>query len=195
MDGGIHRAAGDDELSRRRVARAARAAADDEVLAADVPYVAEALERLATAVDELLALRWAAFAAEQVTATVRGLSTQHARLDAIVLAGVKAIDDRDDVVPAGRARTAGARFLQHSLGQHRGAARREAETARLLHADGGDLAAVGEAYAAGMITRGHVDVATSVHRRLHAAVRRALVPVVDPETGEEEERPCIQVVD
>ncbi|MGZ4612566.1 MAG: hypothetical protein ACXV1K_05245 [Kineosporiaceae bacterium] len=193
MDGGQHDNGGD-ELSRLIATRAAQAAKDSEVLAA-ASYVADALERLASAVDDLQAVRWAALAADEVAAAVRGLARQQARLDAAMLASVKAVDDRDDVVPGGRPRTAGARFLQHALGLDRKVAARHADAARLLDRDTGDLAAVGQAYAAGQISRGHVDLATGVHRRLRARIREALVPVADPVTGEESEQRCIQVVD
>ncbi len=183
----------EDELTRRISTRQAQAAKDAEVLAG-VPFVAEALARMAAGVDDLLAVRWAALAAPEVAATVRVLAGLQARLDAAVLASIKAVDDREDLVPAARAKTAGARFLQHALHWDRRAAARQAETARLLDGDTGELAAVGAAYAAGAITRGHVEVTTSVHRRLHARVRDALIPIVDPVTGEESQRRCIEVV-
>ncbi|MGZ4613359.1 MAG: hypothetical protein ACXV1K_09360 [Kineosporiaceae bacterium] len=186
-----------DELTRLIRLRAGQAAADAEVVAG-APFVADALDRLAAAVDDLQAVRWAALAAGEVAAAVRGLSRQQARLDAAVLDSIPAVDDRDDVAPGarpGRAGAVGARFLRHALGVDRTVAAREAETARLLDPHTGDLAAVGAAYAAGEITRGHVDVATSVHRRLRARVRDALVPVADPVTGAEREQRCIRVVD
>jgi len=182
-----------DELARSIEARRAQAVHDGEVLAG-VPFVAEALARLAAAVDDLLSVRWSALSGGEMAA-VGGLARQQARLDAAVLGSVKAVDDRDDVVPGGRANTAGPRFLLHALGLDRRVAAREAETARLLCAGSGDLAAMGAAYAAGDISRGHVDVATRVRRRLHTGVRDALVATVDPATGEESERRCIEVVD
>ncbi len=60
---------------------------------------------------------------------------------------------------------------------------------------GVDLARVGAAYAAGEITRAHLDVAVGVHRRLRAAVREQAMPVTDPVTGEVREERCIRVVD
>ncbi|MGZ4651295.1 MAG: hypothetical protein ACXV3A_12260, partial [Kineosporiaceae bacterium] len=52
-----------DELSRLNATRAAQAAKDSEEPAA-ASYVADALERLASAVDDLQAVRWAALAAD-----------------------------------------------------------------------------------------------------------------------------------
>ncbi len=89
----------------------------------------------------------------------------------------------------------GARFLRDALGWDHAAAARHAGTARLLDPNGGDLPAVGQAYAAGDITRGHVEVAAGVHRRLSPRVRDTLIPVIDEVTGEEVERRCIVVVD
>ena len=58
-----------------------------------------------------------------------------------------------------------------------------------------DLAGIGAAYAAGEITRAHLDVAVGVHRRLHASVREQVMPVTDPVTGEVRDERCIRVVD
>jgi len=192
--GGRDGADGGDEIFRLVAARRAQAAADARALAS-APYVCEALERLRAAIDDLQAVRWPAVGAEQMAAAVRVLYAQHSRLDAAVLAAVRALDDRDDVVPRARPKTAGARFLHHALGLDRRVAARHAITASLLFADAGDLSAVGHAYADGLITRGHVDIAATVHHRLHASVRDQLIPVVDPATGEQGERRCIAVVD
>ena len=54
---------------------------------------------------------------------------------------------------------------------------------------------MGAAYAAGEISRAHVDVAVGVHRRLRAGVREQVLPVTDPDTGEVREERCIRVVD
>ncbi|HVN13229.1 MAG TPA: hypothetical protein VMT69_14125, partial [Kineosporiaceae bacterium] len=73
-----------DELARSIEARRAQAVHDGEVLAG-VPFVAEALARLAAAVDDLLSVRWSALSGGEMAAAVRGLARQQARLDAAVL--------------------------------------------------------------------------------------------------------------
>src|SRR3954451_10644645 len=104
------------------------------------------------------------------------------------------VDGRDDVIPRAKPKTAGAAFLRAALGLDRLRAGREAGTARLVTGHHPDLAAVGAAYAAGQISRGHLDVATSVHRRL-GTVRETPMPVTDESTGEVAEQSTIAVVD
>src|SRR3954451_3697408 len=103
------------------------------------------------------------------------------------------VDGRDDVIPRAKPKTAGAAFLRIALGLDRLRAGREAATARLVTGQHPDLAAVGAAYAAGQISRGHLDVATSVHRRL-GTVRETPMPVTDESTGEVAEKRAIAVV-
>ncbi|MGZ4612526.1 MAG: hypothetical protein ACXV1K_05045, partial [Kineosporiaceae bacterium] len=160
--------------------------AELRVALAGAPFVADALTTFDLAVDALLDARYAALSAEQVAASVRGLQRALARVDAARLRAVKAVDDRDDVVPGAR-RDAGASFLRCTLGLDSGDAHRDASAARLLDADTGDLGRLGAAYAAGLIHRGHVDVGVRVHRRLGPEVRAR----VDGETGQV----CIDAVD
>ena len=175
-------------------ARAAADAADAEVLA-QVPYLAQVVAGLDAAVDEALAVRCAALGPQQLAALLRQLCRVRSRLDAAVLRCVKAVDDRDDVVPTARPGTAAAAFLQHSLGLEGRQARREADAARLLDPDTGDLPRLGAAHAAGQVSGGHVQVAVRLHHRLPASVREALIPVVDPVTGEQREARCLDVID
>jgi Domain of unknown function (DUF222)/HNH endonuclease len=140
-------------------------------------------------------VRWATVGAEQVAAAVRALYREQSRLGAAALRAVKAVDDRDDVVPIARPGTAAASFLQHSVGLERRQALLEAEAARLLDGHTGDLPAVGDAYAAGETSRAHVEVCARVHRRLSATVREGFMPVVDPVTAEQRDARCIEVAD
>src|SRR5205807_1002742 len=77
----------------------------------------------------------------------------------------------------------------------KGKAVREADTARLIASEHADLGEVGAAYAAGMVSRAHVDIAVRVHRQLGPVVRDEPRPVVDPVTGEIVQRRTIEVVD
>src|SRR3954454_24759381 len=174
-------------------ARAAREAADAEVLASDA-FLVEVLDRLHAAISDLAGARWAARAPAVWAAGLRALAREQARLDAAKLALVGDVDGRDDVVPRAKPTTAGATCLRTALGVDRHHAGREAGTARLIAGDRADLAAVGAAYAAGQISRAHLDIAASVHRRL-GAVRERLIPVTDEATGEVAEERTIQAVD
>ena len=181
------------ELGIRGEAARERARLDAEVLAGD-SVVNELVDGLAASVDGLLEMRWAPRSPRVMAAAVRMLAEQQARLDAAFLALVHAVNERDDVIPAARPGKAAAALLRESLGWDKGRAGREADTARLLSA-GGDLAAVGAAFAAGAIGRGHVNVAVGVHGRLRSGVRDAVVPILDPATGEVRSGRCVEVVD
>jgi hypothetical protein len=205
MDGGIIEPDGSDEQRARNSccipgdgasdleARAAPAA-DDETLACD-PYLADALARLQAAITDLADTRWAARGPAVLTAALRALAREQSRLDAATLRLIADVDARDDVVPGARPKSAGAALLRTALGVERRRAAREAEVARLVTGDRPDLNAIGRVYAAGDISRGHLDVAVSVHRRLGATCRESAMSVVDPDTGETTERRTIEVVD
>jgi hypothetical protein len=150
------------------------------------PLVAVAFAQLDAAVEELAQLRHSTLSAEELRRTVRGLYERMSRLQAVALRAVRAVDTRDDVVPRARPGTAASAFLRHAVGLHPLQAQRDAATAELLDADTGDLRSLGAAFAAGRTTRGHVDVAVSLHRRLPAAAReqvdgngQRLIDVVD----------------
>jgi hypothetical protein len=182
-------------------ARAAREAADADTLAGD-PYLTEVLARLHEAITDLSQTRWSARGPAVLAAGLRALAREQARLDSAALRLVGDVDGRDDVVLRAKPRTAGAAFLRTALGLERHRASRDADLARLVTGEQTDLAAMGAAYAAGDITRSHVEVAASVHRRLGAAARERLMPVTDPDsvpdTGEvtgETQRRTIEVVD
>ena len=160
-----------------------------------VPILADALARVHDGVSELLETRWPALTPEQVAAAVRVLSRERSRLGAALLGGLRAVDDRDDVVPWARPGTAAGTFLQDSLGLDKVAAHRHAETARLLASDGGDLPEVGAALAAGEITGEHAEVAVRLVRRLSPTAQHGTIQVVDAATGELTERPCLPVLD
>src|SRR6185312_3996080 len=165
-----------------------------ELLAGD-PFLAQELARLHDAITHLADTRWATRPPRLLPAALRALAAAQARLDAAVLALVGDIDARDDVVPRARPKTAGAAVLRTALGMERRKATREADLARLLTGPHPDLPQVGAAYANGDITRGHVEVAARVHRRLGATCREQPMPVADPDTGEVAERRTIDVVD
>jgi hypothetical protein len=123
-------------------ARRARDAADDETLAG-APFLAELTGGLDAVLEDAAAVRWPALPPAEVAALVRRLHAVQSRLDAVVLAGGAAVDDRDDVVGSVRAGTAGSRFLQHGVGMDPRAAHGDVRTARLPDPDTGDLPAVG----------------------------------------------------
>jgi hypothetical protein len=79
----------------------ARRVADADAIA-DTAFLADLMAAFNAAVDDALQVRWPALSAEQLAALVRLLYRVRSRLDATVLAAVKAVDDRDDVVPVAR---------------------------------------------------------------------------------------------
>src|SRR3954468_18381857 len=144
--------------------------------------------------SDLAETRWSARGPGVLAAALRALASEQARLDAAMLGLVGDVDGRDDVIPRVKPKTAGATFLRTALGLDNLKAGREAGTARLVTGQHPDLAAVGAAYAAGQISRGHLDIAASVHHRL-GAVRETPMPVADPDTGEVSDQRTIEVVD
>src|SRR3954452_20069698 len=152
-----------------------------ELVEALPPPAAGAARAVADGLADLLALRHAALAPEDV----RALGELWERFTAQVASGrlgvLAAIDARDDVIPKARVGEAGAVFGSHVLGQRRGTARRDALWAGLLRAEVGDLPAVGAAYAAGDITPAHVEVAVRAHKQVGAAARDALVECTTPD--------------
>jgi hypothetical protein len=174
-------------------AREARDEADAEALAAD-PFLAEALDLLDAARSILADIRWFTRGPALLAAAARALAREQASLDAALLELVEDVDGRDDVVPRAKPKTAGGTFLRTALGLDRHRAGREATTARLVTGERAELAAVGAAYAAGQISRGHLDVAAGVHRRL-GKIREHPMPVADPDTGQVSQRRTIEVVD
>ncbi len=133
-----------------------------------------------------LTVRHAALAPEEV----RALGEVWERFTAQVAAGrlgvLAAMDARDDVIPKAKVGDAGAVFGQHVLGQRRGTVRRDGVWASLLRPEGGDLPAVGAAFAAGDVSPAHVEVVVRAHRDLGARVRETLMdcqtPDADPDT-------------
>src|SRR4051812_29678689 len=185
---------GADDLEARAAARAARVAADDETLAGD-PYLDDAFARLQAAVTDLADTRWSARGGAVPTAALRALTREQSRLDAATLRLIADVDARDDVVPRAKPKSAGTALLRTALGVERRKAAREAEIARLVTGEHPDLDAVGSAYAAGDISRSHLDVAVSVHRRLGVSCRETAMSLVDPDTGETAESRTIEAVD
>src|SRR4051794_23339861 len=151
---------GADDLEARAAARLARVAADDETLAGD-PYLADAFARLQAAVADLADTRWGARGPAVLTAALRALTREQSRFDAATLRLIADVDARDDVVPRAKPKSAGAALLRTAVGVERRKATREAEVARLVTGDRPDPNAMGTAYAAGDISRGHLDVAVS----------------------------------
>ena len=114
---------------------------------------------------------------------MRAVTARQSRLAAVGFTGLVAIDARDDVVPRARSGQASVTFQEHALGVDHATARRDAAAARLLDPDTGDLKAMGAAFAAGTVLRGHVDVAVRTHRDLGPQVREEIVPLdIDPAT-------------
>ena len=143
----------------------------DELVAVLPPAAAEPARAVAQGLTDLASLRHSALAPEDV----RALGEVWERFTAQVASGrlgvLAAIDARDDVIPKARVGDAGAVFAQHVLGQRRGTARRDGAWAGLLRPEVGDLPAVGAAFAAGDVSRAHVEVVVRAHRDLGAGVR------------------------
>src|SRR3954471_23717043 len=114
----IARDEGASALAARAAARSARAAADAEVLRGDA-YLDDVLARLHRVISDLAEVRWATRGPETVRAGLRMISSEQARLDAARLALIAGVDDRDDVVPKAKPKTAGAAFLRTALGLER----------------------------------------------------------------------------
>ena len=152
---------------------------------ADVPpeCVAAAVAQLDAALDVLQGLAWSPMSASEVRATMRVVTARQSRLASVGFAGLVAIDARDDVVPRARSGQASVTFQEHALGIDPATAKRDAAAARLLDPHTGDLKAIGAAFAAGSVLRGHVDVAVRAHRDLGAKLREEIVPLdIDPDT-------------
>jgi hypothetical protein len=191
VDGGISE---QPESARPQAFMVTRAAADVATIESD-PYLGAALSHLHEAITEVAQTRWPARGPEVVAAAVRVLAREQARLDAAQLTVLHQVETRDDVVPRARPGSSRAAAFLCGTGTDHRRAIRDADAARLVVGLDAELSQVGAAYAAGDIRRGHLDVAVSVHGRLHAAVRNALMRVADPATGEATDRPCIEVVD
>src|SRR3954451_19283462 len=152
-------------MSRGSVA-AARAAADAATLAEDA-FLGEVFTRLHEVISEVAQARWPARGPRVVAAAVRVLAREQARLDAAYLRLLAEVEGREDVVPRVRGGSSrAAAFARASLGLDPRRAGRDADAARLTAGNDSDLATVGTAYAAGEISRAHMDVAVGVHRRL-----------------------------
>src|SRR3954469_9014242 len=136
-------------------ARAAREAADAEVLASDA-FLVEVLDRVHAAISDLTGTRWPARAPAVWAGGLRALAREQARLDAAVLGLVGDVDGRDDVIPRAKPQTAAAALLRTGRGVDRGRAGHEADLARLVTGACPDLAEVGAGYAAGEFGRGHL---------------------------------------
>jgi hypothetical protein len=148
-------------------------------------HVAVTLAQLDECLSALLELRYAALSPGEVRAVVRAVTVRQSRWGAVGLRGLGAIDARDDVVPMARPGQASVAFAEHALGLAHATARRDSTAAHVLDPDTGDLRAMGAAFAAGSVLRGHVDVAVRTHRDLGERLREETVPLdVDPETGQ-----------
>src|SRR3954451_21558796 len=95
-------------LAARAAARSARNAADAEMLRSDA-YLDDVLARLDQAISDLAEVRWSTRGPEVVRAGLRMISSEQARLDAARLGLIAGVDDRDDVVPKAKPKTAGGR--------------------------------------------------------------------------------------
>src|SRR5919202_480361 len=153
-----------------------------ELVAVLPPSAAEPARAVAQGLAELSSLRHAALAPDDV----RALGEVWERFTAQVASGrlgvLAAIDARDDVIPKAKVGDAGAVFASHGLGQRRWVARREPDSGGVLRPEGGDLPAVGAAFAAGDITSAHVEVAVRAHKELGPRARETLIDCVVPET-------------
>src|SRR5690349_20814141 len=168
---------------------AARAAVDAQALDSD-PFLPDLFSRMSALLDELADVRWAPRGPRVVAAAARRFLQQQARLDAQLLQLLHDIEIRDDVVPRVRTGVSRSAAFLRGAGADATRAARDAAAARLAAAEDADLAEIGAAYAAGEISRAHLDVAVRAHERLGAAARNALMPVADPDTGEVIERKC-----
>ncbi len=155
----------------------------DELLAVLPPVAAASATAVLDGLADLQSVRHAALAPEEV----RALGEVWERFTAQVAAGrlgvLAAMDARDDVIPKAKVGDAGAVFGQHVLGQRRGTARRDGVWASLLRPEGGDLPAVGAAFAAGDVSGAHVEVVVRAHRDLGARVRELLMDCQAPDPG------------
>src|SRR3954452_15641636 len=147
-----------------------------ELLEVLPPAAAACLAALDRGIDEVLDLRLAPLAPEQVSALTQMVHRLEARLAAGRLSALATIEIRDDVVPAARPGHAAATFGLHVLGQSGARARRDAHAAALLRPEVGDLPRVGAALRDGDISAGHVEVAVRAHRDLGQAARDKLIP-------------------
>src|SRR5918911_1985070 len=155
----------------------------DELVAVLPPSAAEPARAVAQGLADLASLRHAALAPEDVRALGELWERFTAQVSSARLGVLAAIDARDDVIPKARVGDAGAVFACHGLGQRRGSARRDSLWAGLLRPQVGDLPAVGQAFAAGDISSGHVEVAVRAHKALGATVRDALIDGRIPEAN------------
>ena len=156
--------------------------ADGVVAGADVAadvvpeFAAAALALVQRGLAVLLGVRHAALSAGELRALSREITAQQGTLASAWLRTLASMDARDDVVPKARAGQASLAFQQHALGIDPHTARRDSATAQLLDPDTGDLKAIGAAFAAGEVLRGHVDVAVRTHRDLGERIREELIP-------------------
>ncbi len=152
----------------------------DEVLAA-LPQVASgSAAAVMEGLADLLSVRHAALAPEGLRALGEFWERLCAQASAGRLGVFAAMDARDDIVPKAPVGQASNVFAQQRLGQRRSVARRDAEWARLLRPEVGDLPLMGAAFARGEISGAHVEVAVRVHRQLGAAVREKVVECKTP---------------
>jgi|SRR5689334_12660759 len=152
----------------------------DELVAVLPPSAGDPARVVAQGLADLVSLRHSALAPEDV----RALGEVWERFTAQVASGrlgvLAAMDARDDVIPKAKVGDAGAVFGTHVLGQRRGTARRDGVWAGLLRPEGGDLPAVGAAFAAGDVSAAHVEVVVRAHRDLGARVRETLMDCQPP---------------
>src|SRR4051794_36731434 len=173
---------------------ACRLAADARGLESDA-FLQDIFVRLGAIIDYRAGVRWAARGPRVIAAAVRALASEQARFDAAQLRVLHDVETRDDVVPRVRSGVSRAAAFLRGNGADAARAARDAAAARLVCGESADLAETGAAYAAGEISRAHLDVAVRSHEKLGAAARNALMPVQDPRTGEVSERRCMELFD
>ena len=128
-----------------------------------------------SAVAEVATCSLSVLSDAEVRAAARAAAALRAQVDAAYLGVVRELDSRPDAVPGVRPGQAAKAFLVQAVHVESAQAARDVSAARALDADTGDLPSLGAAYAAGEVTRGHVDVAV----RALARVPRHLLTMAD----------------
>src|SRR6185312_8782207 len=101
----------------------------------------------------------------QVRDQVLALCGELARLEAKRLAWVHALDARPSAVPGAASDQVAATFLIHAARSGRAAAHQDVRVAAMI-GEGGLLPSLGAAFAAGEVSRAHVDVAVRAMRQV-----------------------------
>ncbi|HEX2808694.1 MAG TPA: DUF222 domain-containing protein, partial [Kineosporiaceae bacterium] len=140
------------------------------------PFGADRVGELLSQVMELLGevseIRGWSASDEQLVANVRLGHQAAAVVEAMRLGLVRQLQARPQAVPGASAGRAAATFLIHGLRVSPAQAGRDVATAVAIDPQVGDLPLLGQALAAGEISREHVDVAVAAVAKLPAAAKR-----------------------